>query len=137
MSILNRYNYDHQRAGFYFNTDPVCRSYHELSPEGKYLIFFNGANAPAQHVDMKDSESHTIDYLMYTLNSAIVHGTPRWGQRTAELLFENMLSAIVFMMPENALTRSTETKEDWRVALMAKVTQWCQNHHSFFIPIVA
>jgi len=52
-----------------------------------------------------------------------VHGTPRWGQRTSEMLYEYMLSGLVFMMEEGALERVSDYKDDWRVAMMHRVTE--------------
>jgi len=39
-----------------------------------------------------------------------------------EVIFDHDLTAIVFMMEKGALKQVDSLKDDWRVALMAKVT---------------
>ena len=35
MSMVDRYQYDHHRVGFYYNADPACREETDLDPEKK------------------------------------------------------------------------------------------------------
>ena len=77
------------------------------------------------------------DQLMFTLNTSIVKGTPRWSQRSYSTLFDFYLNGIVFMMEEGALMDLEKSKDDWRVALMAKVTEWTQENDSLFMPIIS
>lgn len=73
---------------------------------------------------------------MFTLNTSIVKGTPRWSQRSYSSLYDFYMNGIVFMMEEGSLTRVVMSKDDWRVALMAKITEWTQENESLFIPII-
>jgi len=61
---------------------------------------------------------------MYTLNTSINKGTPRWSQRSYSALFDYYANGLIFMMEEGALTKSDEVKDDWRAALMAKTIEW-------------
>ena len=55
-----------------------------------------------------------------------------------EVIFDHDLTAIVFMMEKGALKQVDSLKDDWRVALMAKVTQKTQHEEiPMFIPINA
>ena len=74
---------------------------------------------------------------MNMLNSQIVKGTPRWGQRAQEVLDSRKLSAIVLMVGKGSLKQAASSKDDWRFALMAKVTEQTQQQGSFVIPIIA
>ena len=40
-------------------------------------------------------------------------------------------------MEEGALTRVVESKDDWRVALMTKVTEWTQSNETLLLPVIA
>ena len=73
---------------------------------------------------------------MYNLNVSIITGTPRWSQRAYSAIFEFWSNAIVFMMEEGAIMNVAKYKDDWRVALMAKITEWTQENDTSFIPIV-
>ena len=69
LSMLSRYNFDYQRAGFYMNDDPKCVASYGLEPLGKYLVFFNGKDTPPLHVDLTDEGTADLAFLQYTLNS--------------------------------------------------------------------
>lgn len=135
MAMVDRYNYDQQRAGFYYNSDPKCRSEHDLEEDKKYVVYFNGVNSLPYHLTL-DEDYINFEQLMFTLNTSIVKGTPRWSQRSYSALFDFYMNGIVFMMEEGSLTRVVESKDDWRVALMAKITEWTQENESLFIPII-
>ena len=40
-------------------------------------------------------------------------------------------------MPEQSLSNVVNSMKDWRVALMAKLTEWTQENDSAFVPIIA
>jgi hypothetical protein len=84
-----------------------------------------------------DEDYIDFQQIMYTLNTSIVKGTPRWSQRSYSVLYDFWLNGIVLMMGENALKNVVLSKDDWRTALMAKITEWTQENESAFIPIVA
>lgn len=74
---------------------------------------------------------------MYTLNTSINKGTPRWSQRSYSALFDYSANGLIFMMEEGALTKAEEVKDDWRAALMAKIIEWIQDNDSHLVPIFA
>ena len=133
MAMVDRYNFDQQRAGFYYNSDPKCRSEHDLEEDKKYVVYFNGVNSLPYHLTL-DEDYINFEQLMFTLNTSIVKGTPRWSQRAYSSLYDFYMNGLVFMMEEGSLTRVVESKDDWRVALMAKITEWTQENESLFIP---
>ena len=98
MAMLNQYDYDEQRAGFYYNSDRNCHAYHELEPSKSFLVLFNGENTLPTKIDVTDSSRIKIDILMYMLNSSIVKGMPRWSERAHDIIYLSNMSAIVLMM---------------------------------------
>jgi len=74
--------------------------------------------------------------LLYALNAAIVKGTPRWSQRAYMSLYEFGMNGIIFMMEKGALSNIDQHKDDWRVALMVKVTEWTQENDSSYLPVI-
>ena len=79
-----------------------------------------------------------FDKLAYTLNKSIVTGTPRWGQRALSAIKDSHLNAIVFMLEEGAIVNHDREnyKKDWRLALMAKITEKMQETEFNFVPII-
>jgi len=73
---------------------------------------------------------------MFTLNTSIVKGTARWSQRSYSALYDFWMNGLVFLMEEKALSRVVLSMKDWRVALMAKITEWTQENESLFVPII-
>ena len=135
LAMVDRYNFDHQRAGFYVNSEANCLGEHDLEEGKKYIVFFNGENSIPQHLTV-DEDFINFEQLMFTLNTAIVKGTARWSQRSYSALYDFWMNGIVFLMEEKALSQVVLTKDDWRVALMAKITEWTQENDSLFIPII-
>ena len=45
VSMADRYNFDEQRLGFYWNSDPDCRRDRRLNEDSNYIVFFNGENS--------------------------------------------------------------------------------------------
>ncbi len=123
MSMVDRYQYDQHRVGFYYNTDPKCREENELDPEKKQVAFFNGENSIPVHLTFGE-DAIDFNQLMYTLNTSINKGTPRWSQRSYSVLFDFYSNGLIFLMEEGALVQADTVKDDWRAALMAKTTEW-------------
>lgn len=134
--MLDRYNFDHQRSGFYVVEDKKCRKEHDLEEDHKYIVFFNGENSIPYH-HLVDEEEVSFEQLLYTLNTSVSKGTPRWSQRSYSALYDFYLNGIVYLMPEKSLTNVVDSMKDWRVALMAKLTEWTQENDSAFLPIIA
>lgn len=71
---------------------------------------------------------------------AVCIGTPRWSQRSYDVIFNYMLPAIILMLPQGGITDYDPKSRDWRVALFAKVTELIsqQDEKEFdFIPVIA
>ena len=45
VSMIDRFNYDEQRIGFYYNQDPACRAQFEIDGVEDALVSFNGYNS--------------------------------------------------------------------------------------------
>ena len=99
-------------------------------------MFFNGENSIPYHLNMNE-DAVSFEQLLYTLNTSTVKGTPRWSQRSYSALYDFFLNGIVYLMPEGSLTNVVDSMKDWRVALMAKLTEWTQENDSAFMPIIA
>ena len=50
MSMVDRYQYDHHRVGFYYNADPECREISQLDKDKKQIAFYNGENSIPVHL---------------------------------------------------------------------------------------
>ena len=137
LSMVDRYSYDQSRAGFYYNSDPECRKEHDLEADKNYVVFFNGLNALPQHLEW-DLDSVTYDQLLFTLNTSIVKGTPTWSQRSYSALYDYWMNGIVFLVEEGAIYNHDPENyaKDWRMALMAKLTEYMQENDSLYVPIV-
>ena len=135
LAKVDRYNFDDQRAGFYYVEDSACRTEHDLDDDKNYIVFFNGENSIWNHIEVTP-DSVNFEQLMFTLNTSIVKGTARWSQRSYSALFDFLMTGIVYLMPEDALSNVVLTMKDWRVALMAKVIEWTQENDSMFIPVI-
>ena len=135
LAKVDRYNFDDQRAGFYYTEDAACRTEHDLDDEKSYIVFFNGENSIWNHIEVTP-DTVNFEQLMFTLNTSIVKGTARWSQRSYSALFDFYMTGIVYLMPEDALSNVVLTMKDWRVALMAKVIEWTQENDSMFIPVI-
>ena len=98
-------------------------------------MFYNGVNTSPLHLVV--DESLTTDQLFFSLNTSIIKGTPRWSQRALVSILDFEMSAVILLMEEGALTRVSESKDDWRVALMTKITEWTQNNETLLLPIIA
>jgi len=121
--MTDKYTYDQLRVGFFYNNDPKCAEKAKLDPEKRHIVFYNGVNSIPMHLTLEDDPmSH--EQLMFTLNTAVVFGTPRWSQRAYSTLFNFYMNGIIFMMEEGALHNAELSKDDWRNALMARVTEW-------------
>ena len=43
--MLDRYKWDDQRAGFFYNDEPECREARDLDPEKSYIVMYGGENS--------------------------------------------------------------------------------------------
>jgi len=65
---------------------------------------------------------------MFTLNTSIQKGTARWSQRSYSALYDFWMNGLVMVLEEKALSQVVLLKDDWRAALMAKITEWTQEN---------
>jgi hypothetical protein len=45
VSMVDRYNFDQQRVGFYYNNEPECLKENDLEQDKRYIVFYNGENS--------------------------------------------------------------------------------------------
>ncbi len=121
LSMMDRYNYHQQPAGFFYNTDPECRQEIGLDASKEFISMFNGYNALPTH--LLADETLDLGTLNYRLQTSINKGTPRWSQRSYASVFEFMTNGLVFMTESGSLLDHTSLSDDWRAALMAKTTE--------------
>ena len=138
LSQIDRFSFDQQRLGFYWNDDKECWKKYGLDEDKKYLLMLNGLNSIESHVELSDDGNHSPNDLMFAINSQVCKGTPRWSQRSYNVIFEHMMPALVLMLPEGALIDPNTDSRDWRIALFAKVTEWIQEYENVqFVPVIA
>lgn len=65
-----------------------------------------------------------LNQMLFTLNTQMVKGTPRWGQRAFSSIFDYRQNAIMYMLPE--LRTAEDVSGDWRISLMVKINEWIQ-----------
>ena len=62
-------------------------------------MFLNG-NETEPEVMTVDQDFINLEQMVFTLNTQIVKGTPRWGQRAYAALHDFNMNAVVYYMPE-------------------------------------
>lgn len=45
VAIIDKFNFDEQMVGFYYNEDPQCRVDRELDADKSYIVTYNGYNS--------------------------------------------------------------------------------------------
>ena len=83
----DRYIFDAQRVGFYWNDDPECRKRFNLE-EGNWVVMFNGEYSE-QPIGIEIDEDHKAkpDDLDRMITESIVKATPMWGKRAHKAVF--------------------------------------------------
>ena len=103
ISQLDRFNFDQQRIGFYTNFDKECWKKYGLETDNNYLLMLNGLNSIESHLVLDEEVFQLPHELLYAINLQIQKGTPRWSQRTYNVIFDHMNPALVLMLPAGAL----------------------------------
>ena len=85
-SMVDRYNFDEQRVGFFYNDDPECRTKRDLEGDKKYIVFYNGENSIPLVLEL-GLDNIEVSRLIYETTIGVVKGTPRWGQRAQSAVF--------------------------------------------------
>ena len=132
LSIMDRYNFDEQRAFFGYNEDIACREAYDLETNKSYIGIFNGEDSVPDIMTFGEDDL-TVNQMNFALTTNIVKGTPKWGQRAFSAFFDWKQNGIIYYLPE--IKRET-IEEDWRITLMVSVKDWMQQNPSLFLPIV-
>lgn len=75
---------------------------------------------------------------MFAVNFQICKGTPRWSQRSYDVIFNHYIPAIILMLPEDGIKEYDPNSKDWRVALFANVVEKIQENDKLdFVPVIA
>ena len=139
LSQSDRYLFDQQRIGFYWNDDPACKKQFDLEEDKRYLLMLNGLNSVESHIELSE-DLYEIEDLMYIINTQVCRGTPRWGQRANSVVFTHNQPALVFMLEAGALANPETDGRDWRLALFAQIVEILQEREDSivnFVPILA
>jgi len=96
-------------------------------------VFLNGDNTEEEVLTFGEHDI-SLQQLIFTLNTQMVKGTPRWGQRAFSSIFDFRLSAVIYMISD--FVSAEQVEDDWRIDLMVKVNEFIQSHNTLFIPLV-
>jgi len=134
-SMVDRFNFDEQRVGFFYVEDPECRRLRDLDPEKSFIVIYNGENSIPFILEIGKDEVD-LARLIFEINTGIVKGTPRWGQRANTAVFTHYVNGLIYMIPE--MMEPTEMQKDWRMMLMVRLVELIQEKRfSFFVPILS
>ena len=100
LSMVDRYSFAEQRVQFFYNDSPDCRQKMKLDRDKKYAVMYSGENAVPSAWPYENNEPIDFEQLVFLVNTSVVKGTPKWGQRAHAAIFDLMQNAIVYMMPE-------------------------------------
>lgn len=132
LSIMDRYNFNEQRAMFGYNSDPECRKTFGLDENKKYIAFLNGEGSIPNIMTIGEHEI-TLQSLAFALTTSIVKATPQWGQRAYSGLFDWKQNGIIYYMPE---INREDLQNNWRITLMLAIKEWIGTNETVFLPIV-
>ena len=132
-SMLDRYYHDAERYGIWYNDDLDCRERRHLEKDKEYLILYNGQNSLPFILELGVDE-FDANSLHYEATIHAVAGTPKWGVRANEAVFDYHRSALVYMTPE--MMSADQMLEDWRITLMMKLIQVVQETQTSLVPLI-
>ena len=118
--MIDRYEMDEQRIGYFYNSDPECRKARDLDEDKSYVVFFNGEESIPYILEVKEEGIET-SRLLYENAVRAVNGTPMWGSRAKSAVFDYNANALIYMTPEQQTTE--EMTSDWRFMLMVRVIE--------------
>jgi len=133
VSMIDRYQFDEGRVGFFYNVDELCREKHKLDLDKSYIVWYNGANSVPYTLELTD-EAVDVHRLMYETNVRAVNGTPKWGSRANSAIFDNYMNGLVYMMPE--MHEPEEIQKDWQVMLAVEMVAMMQTTATSFVPVI-
>ena len=115
LSMMDRYNFDEQRVGFFYNEDPNCaKELYDLDPQKVYIVFAMGDAKP--EIMVVNEDDITLQQMIFTMNTQIVKATPKWGQRAHSVFFDHRQNGLIYYMDD--ATTPEALKADWRITLM-------------------
>ena len=97
--MIDRYEFDEQRIGYFYNSDPECRKARDLDEDKSYVVFFNGEESIPYILEVKEEGIET-SRLLYENAVRAVNGTPMWGSGAKSAVFEYNANALIYMTPE-------------------------------------
>ena len=62
--MIDRYQFDEQRVGFFFNEDESCREKRNLDKDKSYIVWYNGENSVPYIIEITD-EPIDRQHLMF------------------------------------------------------------------------
>ena len=54
LSQIDRFTFDQQKVGYFWNDDPKCFEKYDLDPKRMYLLMLNGENAIESHIPLTE-----------------------------------------------------------------------------------
>ena len=132
-SMVDRFNFDEQRVGFFYTEDAECRRLRDLDVDKNYIVIYNGENSVPFILELGKDELN-LGRMVHEINTGVVKGTPRWGQRAHSAVFNHMVNALIYMVPEPL--SPDEMEADWRVMLMVRMIEMMQENDTSFVPIL-
>ena len=130
--MWDKYTFDNQRNGFFWNDTPACRKDKGLDPDEAYIIWYNGEHLGPKI--QKVEEPVALSDLNYETTVRTVLGTPMWGQRASSAIFDANVTALIYMTPE--LLKTQEWIDDWRVNMMVGAIDIIVEQEQRFIPLI-
>lgn len=121
LSMVDRYNFNEQFAKFLVIEDPECRRKFGLDESKRHIMFLNGEYTRKEVMTIGEHDL-SLQLLIFTLNTQMVKGSPRWGQRAFSSIFDFKQSAIIYYM--DGVSSPEEINNDWRVNLMVRANEY-------------
>lgn len=132
--MIDKYQFDEARNGFFYNEDPECRKLRGLDETKPYIVWYNGENSIPYIIELQDDSPVAAHRLLYETTVRTVKGSPRWGQRANSAVFDFYQNGLVYIMPEKMSME--EMQADWRVNIAVECVHIIQEHETNFVPII-
>lgn len=87
VSMIDKYEYDNERYAVMYIEDPECRVKRQFDPDVEYIVIYNGVNKSPRVIEVGKDEFDTFS-LIYHMTLDAVYGTPKWGTRAKNCLFD-------------------------------------------------
>lgn len=132
--MIDKYQFDEQRNGFFYNEEPECRKLRGLEEEKSYIVWYNGDSSIPFILELVDEAPIDTHRLLYETTIRAVKGTPRWGQRANSAIFDFYQNGLVYIQPKTQ--NQDEMNSDWRVLLAVEYIHIMQEHETNFVPVI-